>query len=166
MEGKIRRNDPDVKIEAVMAAADRMVWTGRLFNTENIDSVRQCLALWKARRNPAQVENIHIAALSPEVREFPMEAFEKRVTSLEEKLEARSSHVLADEDLLVKVNERQAAQIEALMLALSDAEGKITDQEKRIRSLRKQIGFQQQALAKAKRRIGGAGLETGTLRDH
>lgn len=55
---------------------------------------------------------------------------------------------------IMAVNERQAAQIEALLQALADAEVKIADQEKRILSLKKQIGFQQMALTKAKRRTG------------
>lgn len=164
MNSKVRQNNPEVKIKEVVAVADRMAWTGRLptvdsiseeLNTANIDRVRQCLTLWKVRHNPGEVEKTQISDFPPEVQHFLMEAFEKRVAAMEAKLNAQAPEALAQRDMLATVNEQQAAQIEALVLALADAEVKIADQDKRLSSLRKQIGFQQQALAKAKRRNGG-----------
>lgn len=163
MKSKVSQNDSDVKIKDVTAVADRMVWTGRLptvdsiseeLNTGNIDRVRQCLTLWKLRHNPGEVKKTHITDFPPEVQHYLTEAFEKRVAELETRLKGQFSKALAQRDMLVKVNERQAAQIDALVRALADAEVKVADQDKRISGLRKQINFQQQALVKAKRRSG------------
>ncbi|MDR3556816.1 MAG: DNA-binding protein [Syntrophobacteraceae bacterium] len=164
MKSNVRQNDSDVKIKDVAAVADRMVWAGRMptvdsiskeLNAGNIDRVRQCLTLWKAGYNHRHAEKTPITDFPPEVQPL-VQAFEKRVTALEAKLKAQSPEALTQRNLLAQVNERQAAQIDALVLALADAEVKIADQDKRLSSLRKQIGFQQQALAKAKRRNGGA----------
>jgi hypothetical protein len=165
MKNKVKQNDSDVRIQDVAAAADRMLWTGRLptvdsiseaLNTGDIDRVRQCLTMWKVRHNPGEAKKTRITDLPPEAQYYLMEAFEKKVAELETRLKARFSEALAQREMLAEVNERQAAQIDALLTALADAEAEIADRDKRISGLRKQISFQQQALVRAKRRSAGA----------
>ncbi len=171
---KNKRSSVNVSFEDVAAVADRMVWTGKLptadaiceeLNARSIDRVRQCLTLWKAGYNHIHAENhIHggktrIAHITPELEHLVSEVFEGRITALKAKLKAEYAEIRIDRDRLVKVNEQQAAQIEALMLALGDAEVKIADQARRISRLKTEIAAGRDALAKAEQRIEKPGRD-------
>ena len=163
---KAKPNHGDISFNHVAAVADRMVWTGRLptlnaiceeLNVRSINKkVGQYFALWKAGHNHARVEKTHIADLPPELQHLLAEAFERRVTALTAKLNAESAEIQVDRDRLVKVNEQQAAQIEALMLSLGDAEVKIADQERRISRLKKEIAAERDAHVRTEQSVRDA----------
>jgi chromosome segregation ATPase len=162
---KVKPNHLDLDFNSVAAIADRMAWTGRLptlsaiceeLHVQSIDRVKQYFELWKARYSSDGAEKTHIADMSPEFKHLLADAFEKRVIALKAKLNAECAEIRIDRDRLAKINERKDAQIQALMLALGDAEVKIADQERRISRLKNQITVERDAMAKAGQRIGGA----------
>jgi len=140
-----------------------MVWTGKpptvsaiceQLNTGCTDRVRQCFTLWKAGYNHIHAQKTHIADLPSELQHLLAEAFERRVSALKAKLEAECATIRIERDRLLKMNEQKNAQIEALMLALGDAEVKIADQSRRISRLRKEIAERCDASGKAEQKIG------------
>jgi hypothetical protein len=162
---KVRPDHPDLDFNDVAAVADRMVWTGRPptvsaiceeLNTACIDRVRQCFALWKAGYNHSHAQKTHILDLPSEFQHLLAEGFERRIIASEAKLKAECAEIRADRDRLAKINEHKDAQIQALMLALGDAEVKIADQARRISRLRKGIAEGRDALRKAEQRTGYA----------
>ena len=159
---KVKPNHSNINFNSVAAVADRMVWTGRLpslcaiceeLHVRSTDRVMQYFQLWKARYSSDGVQKTHIADLSSELKHLLAEAFEKRVIALRAKLKAESAEIRVDRDRLVKINEQKDAKIEALMLALGDAEVKIADQARRISRLKNEMAVERNALAKAEQRI-------------
>jgi len=80
--------------------------------------------------------------------------FERRITALRARLKAECAEIRADRDRLAKIKEQKDSQIQALMLALGDAEVKIADQSRRISRLRKEIAERCDASGKAEQKIG------------
>ncbi|MGA2226594.1 MAG: hypothetical protein ABSH41_19320 [Syntrophobacteraceae bacterium] len=159
---KVKANHSNIDFNSVAAVADRMVWTGRLpslnsicgeLHVQSSDEVNQYFELWKTRYCCNGVEKTHIADLSSELKHLLAEAFEKRVIALRAKLKAESAEIRVDRDRLVKINEQKDAKIEALMLALGDAEVKIADQARRISRLKNEVAVGRDAVAKAEQRI-------------
>jgi len=176
---KVKPNHSNINFNSVAAVADRMVWTGRLpslcaiceeLHVRSTDRVMQYFQLWKARYSSDGVQKTHIADLSSELKHLLAEAFEKRVISLKAKLNAECAEIRVDRDRLAKINEQKDAQIQALMLALGDAEVKIADQARRISRLKNEMAVERNALAKAEQRIRDARQELTraehTLEDH
>jgi chromosome segregation ATPase len=160
---KVKPNHSNIHFNSVAAVADRMVWTGRLpslnsiceeLHVQSTDRINQYFELWKARYSSNGVEKTHIADLSSDLKHLLAEAFEKRVIALKAKLNAECAEIRVGRDRLAKINEQKDAQIQALMLALGDAEVKIADQERRISRLRKEIAVKRDASAKAEQGIG------------
>jgi hypothetical protein len=159
---KVKPNHSNIHFNSVAAVADRMVWTGRLpslnsiceeLHVQSTDRINQYFELWKARYSSNGVEKTHIADLSSELKHLLAEAFERRVTALKAKLKAENTEIRVDRDRLAKINEQKDAKIEALMLALGDAEVKIADQARRICRLKNDVAVGRDALAKAEKRI-------------
>jgi transposase len=159
---KVKPNHLDLNFNTVAAIADRMVWTGRPptlcaiceeLHVQSTDEVDQYFELWKTRYCCNGVEKTHIADLSSELKHLLAETFEKRVIALRAKLKAESAEIRVDRDRLAKINEHKDAKIEALMLALGDAEVKIADQARRISRLKNEVAVGRDALAKAEKRI-------------
>jgi hypothetical protein len=163
---KVKQNHSDLNFNTVAGIADRMAWTGRPptlcgiceeLHVESTDEVMQYFELWKARYSSDGVEKTHIADLSSELKHLLAEAFEKRVIALRAKLKAESAEIRVDRDRLAKINEHKDAKIEALMLALGDAEVKIADQARRISRLKNEVAVGRDALAKAEQGSGSCG---------
>jgi hypothetical protein len=176
---KLKPNHPDISFNKVAEVADRMVWTGRLptqsaiceeLHVHNTGKVKQFFELWKTRYGSNGLEKTHIADLSSELKQALADGFEQRLIALKAKLNAESAEILVDRDRLAKMNKRKDAQIEALMLALVDAEVKIADQARRISRLKNEMAVMRNALAKAEQRIGDARRELNraehSLEDH
>jgi chromosome segregation ATPase len=176
---KLKPNDPDISFKEVAEVADRMVWTGRLPNLSAIckelhvrstDEVNQYFELWKIQSSGNGAEKTHIADMSSELKHLLAEAFERRLIALKAKLNAENTEIRVDRDRLAQINEQKDAQIQALMLALGDAEVKIADQARRICRLKNEMAVERNASAKAEQRIRDARQElTGakpTLEDH
>ena len=164
-QNKVKPNHADINFNDVAAVADRMVWTGRLptlsaiceeLNVRSTGKVGQYFAMWKAAHSHNQSDKTHIADLPSELQHLLAEAFEKRVAALTAKLNAESAEIQVDRDRLVKINEQQAARIQALMLALGDAEVKIADRDRRISSLKKEIAAERDAHVRTEQRIRDA----------
>jgi hypothetical protein len=162
---KTKPNHADVGFNDVAAVADRMVWTGRLptlkaiceeLNIRSSDKIGRYFALWKAGHGEARAEKTHIADLPPELQHLLAEAFEKRMTALTARLSAESGETRADRDRLLKINEEQAVRIEALMLALGDAEARIADLNRQVSRLTQEIAAERDAHIKTERRIRDA----------
>lgn len=175
---KVKQNHLDINFNTVAAIADRMAWTGRLptlcaiceeLHVQSSDKVEQCFELWKSRYS-SNGEKTHILDLSSELKHLFAEAFERRVIALKAKLNAESTEIRVDRDRLAKVNEQKDAQIQALMLALGDAEVKIADLARRISRLKNQMATERKASAKEEQRLRDAGRELTraehTLEDH
>ncbi len=177
---KVKSNHADMDFNDVAAVADRMASDRKTPELEldfcdeltvrNIDEVGHNFASRKAGQGHVRAEKTHITDLPSELQHLLADAFERRVTASKEKLKAESAEIRVDRDRLVKVNEQQGAQIEALMLALGDAEVKIADQARRIARLKNEIAEGRAALAKSEKRIRDARQELtrvkNTLEDH
>lgn len=158
---KFKSNREDISFSEVAAVADRMVWTGKVptvnaicedLNTDRIDRVRQCFALWKAGYNHIQARKTHIADLPPELQHMLNESFESQISALKARLEAECEELRRERDRLAKINEQKDAQIMALTLALGDAEVKIADQVRRISRLKNEAAGECGARAKTEER--------------
>jgi chromosome segregation ATPase len=165
---KVKPKDVDINFRDVAEVADRLVWTGRLptlsaiceeLHVQSTDKVKQYFELWKTPSGSNGAEKTHIADLPSELKHLLAEAFERRVIALRAKLNAESAEIRVDRDRLAKINEQKDAQIEALMLALGDAEVKIADQARRISRLKIEMAVERNALAKAEQRIKDARQE-------
>lgn len=162
LKGKVKPNHTDIRFKDLAAIADHMLCTGRLptvnmidsnLKTGNTEKMAQSLTLRRAWHNHGQAPKTQITDFRPGVQHLVAEAFEKRVTALAAKLDAQSQKARAEREMLVNANARQAAQIEALVLALADAEVQIADQDKRILRLKKQIALEREAMAGAEQPI-------------
>jgi hypothetical protein len=154
---KVKANHLDLNFNTVAAIADRMAWTGRLptlcaiceeLHVQSTDKVKQYFELWKTRYTNNGAEKTHIADLSSQLQHLLAEAFERRVIALKAKLKAEGAEIRVDRDRLAKINEQKDAKIEALMLALGDAEVKIADQARRISRLKNEMAVERNALQK------------------
>jgi hypothetical protein len=135
---KVKPNHADIDFNDVVVVADNILRAGRLptlnaiceaLGMRDIEKVRQYFTLWKAGHGHTRTEKTHIADLPLELQYLLAEAFERRVIALTAKLNAQFSEIQVDRDRLLKINEEQAAQIQALMLALGEAETRIADQD-------------------------------------
>lgn len=162
---KTRSNPVDISFNDVAAAADRMVWTGKVptlgaicdeLKARNVDKARQYFELWRAGYSRNRPEKTHIADLPPELQHLMAEAFERGVTGLRTKLNAECSKLRVERDRLKKVIEQQSEDIKALTLALADAEAKIGEQARQITRLKNEIDAGRGAHARTEQRIHDA----------
>jgi hypothetical protein len=165
---KAKPNHLDLDFNKVAAIADRMVWTGKLptlcaiceqLHVRSTDKVKEYFESWKTLYSVNGAEKTHIADLPSESKHLLGEAFERRVMALRAKLNAEIAEIRADRNRLAEINEQKDAQIQALMLALGDAEVKIADQARRISTLKNEMAVERNALAKAEQRIRDARQE-------